>query len=96
MLQELNAWVEAQGLPAGEFLHELADPVSGDAVAVLDLAWREGLQPGLSEPVALLVDEGPELLACANRYGFRCFTDIAAFERYVARDVTAEERSDAA
>ena len=85
-----------QGLPAGEFLHELADPESGDAVAVLDLAWPEGLQAGLSEPVALLVDEGPELLACANRFGFRCFTDIAGFKRYVSRDVTADEGRDAA
>ena len=95
-LQEVNAWVEAQGLPAGQLLHELADPETGDAVAVLDLAWPEGLQAGLSEPVALLVDEGPELLACANRFGFRCFTDVAGFRRYVVREVVADEGRDAA
>ena len=96
LLQQVNAWVQALGLPAGTYLNELADTETGNAVAVLDLAWPAGLQPGLSEPVALLIDEGPELLACANRFGFRCFTDIAAFKRYVRDEVIAETSAEVA
>ena len=48
--QQFNAWVEGCGLPAGEYLHELADPESGELLAIIDLAWPDGLQPGLSSP----------------------------------------------
>ena len=40
------------------------------------LAWPEGLQTGLSKPVALLIDEPPEVLQLANARGFRYFTDL--------------------
>src|SRR5256885_4340935 len=34
-----NTWVLGQGLPAGEFMHELSEPDTGEPLAVLDLAW---------------------------------------------------------
>lgn len=55
---------EAQGLPEGQYLHELADAGSGEPIAMLDLAWPDGLQEVLSEPIAVLLNEGPEVLAC--------------------------------
>jgi hypothetical protein len=90
VLLDLNRWVEAQGLPEGQYLHELADADSGEPIAVLDLAWPEGLQEGLSEPIAVLINEGPEVLACASRFGFRCFTQADDFKRYVVADVVVE------
>ncbi|MGH6915048.1 MAG: hypothetical protein ACREH3_15255, partial [Geminicoccales bacterium] len=87
ILLELNRWVSAQGLPEGQYLHELADAESGEPIAVLDLAWPEGLQEGLSEPVAVLLNEGPEMLACASRFGFRCFTGVDDFKRYLGVEV---------
>jgi len=39
------------------FGSELTDLESGEPLAVLDLAWPEGLQAEQSEPVALLLDE---------------------------------------
>ncbi len=41
----------AQQLPAGELRYELVNPETKEPIAVLDLAWPEGLQPGLSQPV---------------------------------------------
>ena len=41
-----------QGLPEGEMPFELAAEETGDVIAILDIAWPEGLQTGLSEPVA--------------------------------------------
>jgi hypothetical protein len=90
-LRQLQAWVAERGFDRGRYLHEVSDEATGEALAVLDLAWPEGLQRELSEPVALLLDEGPELLALANRQGYRCFTDIASFKDYVARELLGED-----
>ena len=96
ILEGLRSWVTANGLPEGSFLHELVDEDSSEAVAILDLAWPDGLQVGLSQPVALLINEGSELISCANRFGFRCFTEVDAFKRYVHAEILANDREDAA
>ena len=88
-LEAVNAWVEAQGLPHGIIGHELTNPQSGAPVAVLDLAWPDGIQPGLSEPVALLLDETPELMRAANAAGYRYFTSEEAFQAYAALPLAA-------
>ena len=85
-----------KGPPEGEQLYELADPVSGEPLAIFDLAWPDGLQPGLSEPVALLIDEPMVTHEAANSAGFRFFTDVDSFKAYVEREVLAldhEQRS---
>ncbi|MDQ3606046.1 MAG: DUF262 domain-containing protein [Gemmatimonadota bacterium] len=90
LLVECNDWVVAQGLPNGELMWELADE-SGAPCAILDLAWPEGLQQGLSQPVALLVGETKETEEAANRAGFRYFTAPEAFREYVRAEVLALE-----
>ncbi len=89
-LEALNAWVVEQGLPEGHMLYELADPETGEAMAVLDLVWLDGLQEGLSEPVAVLLDESHDLVATASARGYRVFTQIESFKHYVAREVLSE------
>ena len=91
LLRTINEWVVEQGLPEGEFLYELADPETGEALAVLDIAWPQGLQEGYSQPVALLIDEGPETEEAANEAGYRYFTDADAFRAYVRREILAAE-----
>ncbi|MBW4515762.1 MAG: DUF262 domain-containing protein [Timaviella obliquedivisa GSE-PSE-MK23-08B] len=86
-LQECNAWVINQGLPAGELAFELANLETGKAIAVLDLAWSNGIQEGYSQPVALLLDEKPELENLANQAGYRFFTNIESFKQYVQREI---------
>ena len=89
LLQECNNWVQAQGLPQGECMYELADAETGRAIAVLDLAWPNGLQEGYSQPVALLLDKGKEVEEAANLAGYRYFTDMAPFKQYVQREILA-------
>ncbi|MEX3314637.1 DUF262 domain-containing protein [Sulfitobacter sp. PS-8MA] len=84
-LEELNAWVESQGYSKGEIAWDLVDEKTGEQKAVLDLVWPDGIQKELSEPVAVLLGEGPELLAMASEAGFRCFTSVAAAKAYVAK-----------
>ena len=89
ILIEINEWIVGKGLPEGEFLCELADPDTGEAYGVLDLAWPDGLQAGLSDPVALLIDEPAETEAAANRAGYLYFTDIDSFRSYVDREIAS-------
>jgi len=97
LLIEVNEWVVGQELPEGEFLFEIVDEATGAPLAVLDLAWPHGLQPGLSRPVALLIDEGPETEEAANRAGYRFFSDPDEFRAYVRRDILAlDETQEAA
>ena len=89
LLQEINTWVVAQGLPPGEFMFELTDQETGEPLAVLDLAWPNGLQEGFSQAVSLLIDEGRETEEAANRAGYRYFTDLEAFRSYVEKEILA-------
>jgi hypothetical protein len=58
---------------------------------VFDLAWPNGIQEELSQPVVILLNESTETLALASRAGFRCFTATQDFKDYVERDILASE-----
>lgn len=87
----LAAWVRRQQLSSGIELYELTDPDTNEAVAVLDLAWPDGLQEGLGEKVAFIADGDPVVMEAANRLGFRCFASRVGFKRYVGREVLVDE-----
>lgn len=87
LLEETQEWVSEQGFADGEMLYELVNDNTGEIIDVLDLAWPEGLQTGLSTPVALLINEADETLHAAQRHGFRYFTDTGSFKRYVEKDL---------
>lgn len=90
-LEALNAWVESHGLPRGILSFDFSDPTTGEQQAVFDLAWPNGIQEELSEPVAVLLNEGGETLALASAAGFRCFTSIDDFKHYVLSQILVEE-----
>ncbi len=90
-LESLNQWVIDQGLPAGQLSYDHTDPDTGEQRAVFDLAWPDGLQAELSEPVAVLLNEDAATLAMASAAGFRCFTHDAEFREYVTREILALE-----
>ena len=89
LLLEANIWVMEQGLPEGEFGLEVVDEATGSLLATLDLAWPDGLQQGLSQPVALLIDEDAEVETAASQHGFSCFTDVESFKKYVSSQILA-------
>jgi hypothetical protein len=89
-IDELNAWVAALGLPRGEPAYEHVDPDNSSGTLVIDLAWPEGLQAGLSQPVAVLLEESSDVVALASGAGYRCFTDLKSFKNYVLREVLPE------
>ena len=90
-LLELNGWVDSLGLSHGEMGFDYADPETESPLAVFDLAWPNGLQDGLSQPVAVLLDEGIETLAIAASAGYRCFTSVDGFKHYVIREIVGDD-----
>ena len=87
LLLNTNIWVTEQGLPEGEMPFEVVDEDSGDLLATLDLAWPDGLQHGLSQPVALLIDEDASVEAIASQHGFSCFTDAESLKKYISAQI---------
>lgn len=90
-LEALNDWMTEQGLSAGALAFDFADPETGQQRAVFDLAWPSGIQEELTQPVAVLLNEGSDTLAIASQAGFRCFTAVDEFKRYVATEILAVE-----
>lgn len=92
-LESLNDWVEQMGLPRGVLSYDYADQESGMQKAVLDLAWVNGMQVELSQPVAVLLNEEASVIALASQAGFKCFTSTDQFKAYVKNEILAEGSS---
>jgi hypothetical protein len=90
-LEALNDWMEEQDLPRGTLAYDFADPDTGEQRAVFDLAWPSGIQEELSQPVAVLLNEGSEVIAIASQAGYRCFVSTNEFKRYVLSEILAQE-----
>ncbi|MCV0386865.1 MAG: DUF262 domain-containing protein [Nitrobacter sp.] len=90
-LESLNAWMEEIGLPQGVIAFDFADPETGQQRAVFDLAWPNGIQEELSQPVALLLNEGSDVVAIASQAGFRCFVSVDELRRYVRSEILVED-----
>lgn len=90
-IESLNTWVETRGFPRGILPYDFADPNTGEQKAVFDLAWPNGIQEELSQPVAVLLNEGAETIGIASQAGFRCFTSVSEFKQYVNNEILAGE-----
>lgn len=86
-----NDWIWEQGLPEGELLYEIVDEDDGTPIAILDMAWPNGLQEGLTQPVALLLDEDKRTMNAAQRADFRYFTSVEALKQYATHEILALE-----
>jgi len=84
LLNQCNEWLIEQGFSEGELGYDLTDPNTGKLLAILDLAWPNGLQEGLSQPIALLIDEGKDTEEAVNSQGYRYFTDVVELKDYVS------------
>jgi hypothetical protein len=88
-----NAWMAEQLLPPGTLAYDFPDPDTAEQRAVFHLAWPSCIQAELSQPVAVLLNEGQETLATVSGAGFRCFTSPEAFQAYVLREIISEPQA---
>ncbi|MGV9595135.1 GmrSD restriction endonuclease domain-containing protein [Streptosporangium sandarakinum] len=77
---------------------EIADPVTGRALAVAEAYWPDGLQAGQGTPVVLELDPEDADLPRLEELGYKVFTSVDALLGYVARrnESAAGEESTAA
>jgi hypothetical protein len=87
---ECMDWVAQKGLPEQELEYELVDEATGEPLADFDMAWPEGLQPGFSQPTAILLNEPREVEQAANRAGYRFFNTVEEFKDHVEKSILGE------
>lgn len=88
-LLAVSIWMEENGLDTGEINYELADE-DGNIITIIDLAWPKGIQQGLSEPIALLLNETQEKQSLVNSKGYKFFTDEEVFRNHVKKTYLSE------
>ena len=81
-IAEMSEWMTSVGLYEGTMNHELLD-ATGNVDAIIDLAWPQGIQSGLSEPVALLLNETADTQAIVSKHGYRYYTSVSELKQYV-------------
>ena len=82
IIMDISIWMEEHGLDPGEMYYDLSDE-NGAQLATIDIAWPDGIQTGLSEPVAVLIEEPIEIHQIVNTAGYRYFTEVDTFKKYV-------------
>jgi hypothetical protein len=95
-LEALNDWVAAQLLPRGVLNYELEIHPDDEVGTLCDLAWPQGLQENLSQPVAMLLKRPANVLAAVSQAGFLCFTGVDALKAYVTNKIIAAQQETSA
>ncbi len=90
-LEALNAWMEQHGLSRGELSYTLADLLTGEQKAIIDLAWPQGIQEELSQPIAVLLNGNAATFAAVSQAGFSCYTNVETLKEYVKANILVEE-----
>jgi len=95
-VQSLLTWLTDQGIAAPSIEVEVASASGGEAIAVADVAWPGGVQPGLTEPVALVLDGTPHEVSALSASGYRVFTSVDDLRLYLGLYVLRPEGARAA
>ena len=82
-ISAVDDWLKEQHLKQGTRNQEIVDHDSGD-VYILDLAWPNGIQEGLTPPLALLLNPDKNLQDAARDAGYQFFTNVDKFKKYVS------------
>lgn len=90
-IEALIEWIAERNLPDGILLFDFSDPETGQQKAIFDLAWPNGIQEELSQPVAVLLNESKDTIAIANAAGFRCFSSVKDFKNYINNEILFAE-----
>jgi len=82
IILDVNNWMKDKSLPEGVVNLELTDE-KGKVLMIIDIAWPQGIQSELSEPLALLIDEDNANIEMVNRNGYKYFTSSEKFKSYI-------------
>lgn len=76
-------WLSEQGYAGGVSEYGVN---AGPKTEIVDMAWPDGLQTGLGDPVALMVDSTPEARSFVQKAGYRVFESAEALRAYAGGD----------
>lgn len=82
-LAALADWCVDLGLARPDISGEIVDHETGEALVYPDAAWPEGMQQGLGDQVALLLERDEDSEARLGELGYRFFTSVKALRHYV-------------
>lgn len=81
IIVNLSNWMSEKGLPSGEISYELI--LEDNESVIIDIAWPDGIQSNLSEPIAVMLNEEQKNINKVNLKNYRIFTDVNDFKEYV-------------
>lgn len=76
-IKEVLALASELGIATPETHYEICDDGTDEVLAVADIAWPQGIQPGRTQPVAVLIDADPHTEEQLGELGYRFFTTKA-------------------
>ena len=92
---EILLMAEDLGIAEPEPHCEISDDDTGELLAVADVAWPQGIQPGRTQPVALMFDADPKMNASLGELGYRFFTSkqrlVWYLEELLGVDIDGDE-----
>jgi hypothetical protein len=74
-LVEIKDLAARLGIADPELYFEIVDQESGELLAMADLAWPEGIQPGRTQPVAFLLQRDEEMETRLGELDYRFFVE---------------------
>ncbi len=83
VLRALSNWCADLGLARPDISGEIVDEETGEPLVYPDAAWPEGMQRGLVEKIALLLERDEEAESRLGELGYRFFTSRQSLEHYV-------------
>lgn len=85
----LVTWLRAEGFSSPDRDVEIVDPRTKDTIAVAEVAWMNGLQEGLGEPMVLDLELDEDVDARLAALGIRAFPTPASLREFVERRTTS-------
>ena len=73
-IKDIVALASGLGIATPETHQEIYDEETDEILAVADIAWPQGIQPGRTQPVAFLIDADPHTEERLGELGYRFFT----------------------
>ncbi len=86
-MQGILSFTAANGLPRPELDYEVIDPITGETLTTVDLAWPKGIQEEYSQPIALVLEASKDVITILNQVDYRFFTSIKALYQYLENQV---------
>ena len=82
-INDLLGWISENGFSRPRLDLEIVDPETQVLIVVADLAWPNGVQEGLGDPVAFELHADASIISALNAAGYRAFATVEGLRRHL-------------